>query len=57
MKNDEIFYMRLKNLQQEVGELVKVYYEHLLKLANYLQVKATNAFLTTIFRTYLKLTT
>jgi hypothetical protein len=35
MKNDEKVYMQLKNLQQ-VGKQVEVYYEHLLKLANYL---------------------
>jgi hypothetical protein len=31
MKNDEEIYMELKNLQQQVGEWVEVYYEHLLK--------------------------
>jgi hypothetical protein len=45
MKHDEKIYMQLKNLQQQVGERVKVYYEHLLKLANYLQVGVTNVFL------------
>jgi hypothetical protein len=39
---------------------VEVYYEHLFKLANYLQVKATNVFLITIFiaslQPYLKIT-
>ncbi len=48
-------------LQQQVGEQVQVYYERLLKLANCLQVKAINVFLTTIFRAglqpYLRLTT
>jgi hypothetical protein len=43
----------LKNLQQEVGEWVEVYYESLLKLANYLHVGATNVFFTTIFKTSL----
>jgi hypothetical protein len=37
--------MHLRNLQQ-LGEHVKVYYECLLKIANCLQVKATNVFLT-----------
>jgi hypothetical protein len=39
VKNDEKIYMHLKNLQQQVGKRVKVYYKHLLKLANYLLVK------------------
>jgi hypothetical protein len=47
--------IQLKNLQQEIEEHVKLYYEHLLKLANDLQIKATN-FFTTSFRTYLRLT-
>jgi hypothetical protein len=50
MKNNKEVYMQLKNLQQKIGEHVEAYYEHLLKLANYLQVKATNVFLTTIFK-------
>jgi hypothetical protein len=45
MKNNKEVYMLLRNLQQQVGEWVEVYYERLLKLANYLQVKATNVFL------------
>ncbi len=60
MKNDKEIYMPLKNLQQ-VGEQVEVYYECLFKLANYLQLKAIDVFLTTIFRiclqSYLKLVT
>jgi hypothetical protein len=51
--------MLLRNLQPQVGERVEVYYEHLLKLANCLQVKAIYVFLMTIFITglqpYLKL--
>jgi hypothetical protein len=39
----------LRNLQQ-VGEHVKVYYEHLLKLVNCLQVNATNVLFITIFK-------
>jgi hypothetical protein len=31
LKNDEIFSMQLKNLQQQVSEWVEVYYECLLK--------------------------
>ncbi len=54
MKNDEKVYMQLRNLQQQVGKWVKVYYECLLKLANCLQVKATDVFLTTIFKTHLQ---
>ncbi len=50
MKNDEKVYMQLRNIQQQVSKLVEVYYEGLLKLANYFQVKATYVFLTTIFR-------
>jgi hypothetical protein len=50
MKNDEEVYMQLWNIQQQIAKRVEVYYEHLLKLTNYLQVKATNVFLTTIFR-------
>jgi hypothetical protein len=53
MNNNKEIYMQLKNLQQQVSEWVKVYYEHLLKLANCLQVKAIDVFLTTIFRTCL----
>jgi hypothetical protein len=49
MKNDEEVYMQLKNLQQ-VDEWVEVYYKHLLKVTNYLQVKAINVFFTTTFR-------
>jgi hypothetical protein len=41
--------MQLKNLQQ-VGEWAKGYYKRLLKLINYLQIKATIIFLTIIFR-------
>ncbi len=61
MKNDEEVYMQLKNLQQQVSERVEVYYECLLKLANYLQVKTTNVFSTNIFKSslqwYLRLAT
>jgi hypothetical protein len=52
--------MQWKNLQQ-VSEWVEIYYECLLKLVNFLQVKATNVFLITIFianlQPYFKLTT
>ncbi len=55
MKNDKEIYM------QQVGEWVKVCYEHLLKLANYLQMKAIDVFLTIIFKSslhsYLRLAT
>jgi hypothetical protein len=36
-------------MKHEKNERVEVYYERLLKLANSLQHKATNNFLTTIF--------
>jgi hypothetical protein len=49
MKNDEEVYMQLKNLQQ-VSEWVEIYYKRLLKLTNWLQVKATNVFFTTSFK-------
>ncbi len=60
VKNDEEVYMQLRNLRQ-LGERIEVYYECSLKLVNYLQVKATDVFLTTIFieelQAYLRLTT
>jgi len=34
VKNDKKIYIQLRNLQQEVGEWVEIYYEHLLKLVN-----------------------
>jgi hypothetical protein len=40
--------------QQQVGEWVEVYYERLLKLANYLQVKDTIVFFIIIFRARLQ---
>ncbi len=43
-----------KNLQQEIGEWVEIYYKSLLKLANCSYVKATDVFYTTIFRTCLQ---
>jgi hypothetical protein len=42
--------MQLCNIQQQNAKHVEVYYEHLLKLINCLQVGATYVFLTTIFR-------
>jgi hypothetical protein len=61
MKNDEEVYMQLKNIQQQTVEHVEVYYESLLKLANYIKFRTTNVFLTTIFKAsslpYQKLTT
>jgi len=50
VKNNKKVYMQLKNLQQQIGEWVEVYYEHLLKFANYLQFKTTNVFLIIIFK-------
>jgi hypothetical protein len=59
VNNNEEVYMQLRNIQQQI--VVEVYYECLLKLANCLQVRATNVFLTTIFKVgllpYLILTT
>ncbi len=59
IKNDEKVYMQLQNIQQQTVKSVKVYYECLLKLIICLQVKATNVFLTIVFREklllYLKL--
>ncbi len=53
--------MQLKNIQQQIVEHVEVYYESMLKLANYLQLRTTDVFLTTIFKAgslpYQKLTT
>jgi hypothetical protein len=54
VKNDEKVYMQLKNLWQQDGKQVKVYYECLLKLAKCLQVKAINVFLITNFKTSLQ---
>jgi hypothetical protein len=48
VKNDEEVYMQQRNLQQ-VDEQIEVYYQRLLKLVNYLQVKVIDVFLTTIF--------
>jgi hypothetical protein len=60
MKIDKEIYMQLRTFQQQVGEWVEVYFKHLVKLVNYLQVKAINLFLITIFRAglqpYLRLT-
>jgi hypothetical protein len=51
----------MRNIQQQTTKHVEVYYECLLKLTNYLQIKATDVFSTTIFKVgflpYLKLTT
>jgi hypothetical protein len=53
--------MQLRNIQQQTTKHVEVYYEHLLKLTNYLHVRTTYVFLTTIFKAcllpYLRLTT
>jgi hypothetical protein len=48
VKNDEEVYMQLQNIQQEIVEPIEVYYERLLKLANYLQVKLIDVFLTIV---------
>jgi hypothetical protein len=43
-------HMQLLNIQQKTTKHVEVYYEHLLKLTNFLKVRTTNVFLTTIFK-------
>jgi hypothetical protein len=50
VKNDEEVYMQLRNIQQEIVEPIEIYYECLLKLANYLQVKVIDVFLIIVFR-------
>ncbi len=40
----------MKYMKQENNEKVEVYYERLLKLANKLQHKITNSFLTIVFK-------
>jgi hypothetical protein len=50
IQNDEQIYLQLKNMKHEKNERVEVYYERLLKLANSLQHKTTNSFLTIVFR-------
>ncbi len=61
MKNDEEVYMQFRNIQQQIAKFVDLYYEHLLKLANCLQVKTIDVFFTIVFRAcllpYLILTT
>jgi hypothetical protein len=47
--------MQLQNIQQQTAEHVEVYYECLLKLTNCLQVRATNIFLTIVFKASLLL--
>ncbi len=54
VQNDEQVYLQLKNMKQEKNERVEVYYEILLKLANSLQHKTKNSFLTIIFRSGLQ---
>jgi hypothetical protein len=46
--------MQLKNIQQQVGEQIEVYYKCLLKLVNCLQVKTIDVFLTTILKASLQ---
>jgi hypothetical protein len=61
VKHNEEVYIQLQNIQQQTAECVEVYDECMLKLTNYLQVKATYVFFTTIFKagllSYLKLAT
>jgi hypothetical protein len=50
-----------RNLEHEKNEKMEIYYDILLKLANCLQHKTTNSFLTIIFKSrlqpYLRVTT
>jgi hypothetical protein len=61
IKNNEKVSMQFQNIQQQTTKCVEVHYEHLLKLANCLQVRGTYVFFTTIFKVglllYLRLTT
>jgi hypothetical protein len=46
--------MQLKMFKQDHMEKMEVYYEHLMKLTNNLQIKTTNSFLSTMFKFDLK---
>ncbi len=50
MQNDELVYLKLKNLKRKSIERVEVYYERLLKLTNSLQMLTINNFLTIVFQ-------
>ncbi len=45
----------MHNIQQQTVECVEVYYERMLKLANCLQVRTKDVFLTTVFKACLLL--
>jgi hypothetical protein len=47
---DKQIYMALKVIKQAKNKKVEVYYEYILKLANYLNHKVDNSLLTTFFR-------
>ncbi len=49
VQNDEHLYMALKVIKQGSNEKIEVYYEWILKLANYLQHKEDDNLLTTFF--------
>ncbi len=49
IQNDEHLYMALKIIKHGSNEKVEVYYEWILKLANYLQHKEDDNLLTTFF--------
>jgi hypothetical protein len=53
VKNGEEVYMQLQNIQQQIAKRVEVYYECLLKVANFLHVRATNVYFVTFFLTSL----
>ncbi len=49
VQNDEQVYMALKVIKQGNDEKVEVYYEQILKIANYLQHKVHDSLLITFF--------
>jgi hypothetical protein len=57
---NKCIFKALKNLKQESTQIVEVYYERLLKLADSLQTPTTNNFFTIVFQsrlqTYLHIT-
>jgi hypothetical protein len=50
IKNNEEVYMQLWNIQQQIVECVEVYYERMLKLKNYIQVRTTDVFFISVFK-------
>ncbi len=54
VQNDEQVCMQLENMKQKKNEKVEVYHEKLLKLANSLQQKTIDGFLTIVFKSRLQ---